>query len=304
MFLVILLYAIFGFTFTLGKIILTYASPFFSVGTRMIIGGIGLLGYIYLTKRIDCYPRKNDFYEYLQTTLFGIFIPYCLRAWALQYITTTKSALLFNFMPFFTAIFAYIFLRERMTILKAIGLFIGFFGMVPILLSHSSSEDILGSLGFISMPELATLGAVASFSYNFVIMQRLIRHKGCSPILINGLSMLCGGLLSFGTSFFETTWIKQNPLIFVGLLTLQIIFSNLICSNLQASLLRHYSSTFMSFASFLSPLFAAFYGWLLLGEHITWHFAVSFVVVLIGLGFYYFDEFGKHRHNKVPPVDV
>lgn len=305
MLLVILLYAVFGFTFTLGKIILTYAGAFFSVGARMVIGGTGLLSFIYFTKRIDCYPRKSDMYGYLQATLFGIFIPYCLRAWGLQYISTTKSALLFNFTPLFTAVFAYFFLRERMTVLKLIGLCIGFFGMVPVLISHSSTEDIFGGIGFISLPELATLGAVASFSYNFIVMQKLVKHRGCSPILINGISMLLGGLLSLtAAAITEPVWFKTKPLVFLGLMTTQIIFSNLICANLQATLLKYHSSTFMAFASFLSPLFAACYGWLLLGENITWHFAASFIVVLIGLGFYYFDEFGENKHKKIPPVDV
>lgn len=305
MLLVIFLYAVFGFTFTLGKIILTYAGAFFSVGARMVIGGTGLLSFIYFTKRIDCYPKKSDMYGYLQATMFGIFIPYCLRAWGLQYITTTKSALLFNFMPLFTAVFSYFFLREKMTILKIAGLCIGFFGMIPILISHSSTEDILGGIGFISLPELATLGAVASFSYNFIVMQKLVKHRGCSPILINGISMLLGGILSLSAAaVVEPIWIKTSPITFLGLMSLQILFSNLICANLQATLLKHYSSTFMAFASFLSPLFAAFYGSILLGEKITWHFAASFIVVLIGLTFYNFDEFGKNKHEKVPPVDV
>lgn len=305
MLLVILLYATFGFTFTLSKIIIGYAGAFFSVAARMLIAGTGLLGYIYFAKRIDCYPQRAHISGYLQATLFGIFIPYCLRSWALQYISTTKSALLFNFMPLFTAVFAYFFLKERMTWLKLTGLGIGFFGMIPVLLSQGVSENAVGSLGFISLPELATLGAVASFGYNFIVMQRLVKHHGCSPFLVNGIAMLLGGTLSLcAASIVEPVWIKQSPLTFIGLMTLQIIFSNIICANLQATLLKQYSSTFMAFANFLSPLFAACYGWLLFGEEITWHFAASFVVVFIGLCFYYFDEFGKHRHNKVPALDM
>lgn len=298
MLLILLLYALFGLTFTLGKITLSYAQPFFIVAARMLIGGSGLLSYIYLTKKIDCYPKKTDIRYYIQATLFGIFIPYCCRAWALQYISTGKSAFLFNLMPFFTALFSYLFLREKLNIYKIMGLIIGFTGMIPILITNTKLETSVGSWGFLSLPELITLVAVASFGYHFIVMQNLVKHRGCAPILANGISMLWGGLLSFGGSIlFETNWLKGNPKTFLLLLLLQILISNIICLNLQAWLLKHYSSTFMSFASFLSPLFASFYGWFLLGEKITSNFFLSLLIVITGLAIYYYGEFHKKTRN-------
>jgi drug/metabolite transporter (DMT)-like permease len=296
MFLIFVLYALFGFTFTLGKIILSYAQPFFIVAARMLIGGVGLMSYIYLTKKIDCYPRKTDVKFYIQATLFGILIPYCCRAWALQYISTGKSAFLFNLMPFFTALFAYIFLKEKLNRYKITGLIIGFTGMIPILITGSKLENSAGSWGFLSLPEVITLVAVASFGYHFIVMQNLVKHRGCAPILANGISMLWGGILAFsGSLLFESNWIKGDPKIFLILLFLQILISNIICLNLQAWLLTKYSSTFLSFASFLSPLFASFYGWLFLGEKITINFLLSLIIVITGLGTYYYGEFKQKR---------
>ena len=80
MFLVILLYSLFGFTFTLGKVTLFYARPFFIIASRMLIGGGGLLAYFYLNKHIRCSPRMKDWPYYTQVALFGIFRPYSLRA--------------------------------------------------------------------------------------------------------------------------------------------------------------------------------------------------------------------------------
>lgn len=292
MLLIFLLYALFGLTFTLGKVTLNYAQPFFIVSTRMLIGGVGLLSYIYLNKRIDCYPKKNDIWYYIKATLFGIYIPYCCRAWALQYISTAKSAFLFNLMPFFTALFAYIFLKEKLNFYKILGLSFGFLGMLPILMNNTRLENTVGGIGFLSWPELITLVAVASFAYHFIVMQDLVKHRGCAPILANGISMLWGGMLAFITSIYtENCWIKGNVTTFAFLLILQIIISNIICLNLQATLLKYYSTTFMSFASFLSPLFAAFYGWLFLGEKINPIFFLSLFIVIIGLSLYYYGEF-------------
>lgn len=296
MFLVILLYALFGFTFTLGKVMLFYARPFFIIACRMLIGGAGLLVYLYANKHIRCKPQMKDWPYYSQVALFGIFLPYSLRAWALQYITSTKAAFIFTLMPFFTALFAYFFHKEKLNFRKTTGLLIGFLGMVPTLFTTSSLENFAGSIALFSLPELATVAAVACFGYNLIALQNLVKHRGCPAVLANGISMMLGGFLAFNASMLvEPEWIIGSASIYVGLLALQILISNIICSNLQANLLHHYSPTFLAFAGFLTPLCAAFYGWFLLGEELYIHYFLSFFLVLIGLIIYYYDEMKKHK---------
>ena len=141
LFLVILLYALFGFTFTLGKIVLFYASPFFVVSTRMIIGGLALMAYLTWYHKVKCWPHRNDMWLYAQFIFFNICIFYGARSWALQSLTTSKAALLMNLSPFFTAIFAYFFLKEKVTVYKMLGLVIGFSGMIPVAIAKSSPEE-------------------------------------------------------------------------------------------------------------------------------------------------------------------
>lgn len=288
--LIIILYALFGFTFTLGKLTLSYATPFFIVATRMIIGGLGQIGYLYWRRRDECSPAKNDVWLYAQITFFGIVFFYCARSWALQELSTTKAALLFTLLPLFTALFAYIFEGERISWRKGLGLTIGFIGMIPMLLSRSSVEEVF-SLPLFSLAEFVMIASVASLSYSILVTRTLVKHRQCPPMLINGITMFMGGVISLqGALFFEDQWIIGDWKIFSLILGLQILISNILCANLQTHLLRKYSSTFMSFASFLSPLCAAFYGWLLLGETITLNFIISFGMIFVGLTLYYFDE--------------
>lgn len=172
MFLVILLYALFGFTFTLGKIMLYYARPFFIIACRMLIGGGGLLLYLYANKHIRCKPQMKDWPYYAQVALFGIFLPYSLRAWALQYISSTKAAFIFTLMPFFTALFAYFFHKEKLNFRKASGLLIGFLGMIPTLFATSSLENFAGSIAlfrFLKLPHWPQLPALDITSLLFKI---------------------------------------------------------------------------------------------------------------------------------------
>lgn len=287
MILVVLLYALFGFSFTLGKIILDYATPLFAVGSRMLIAGILLMVFTVAKHKISCYPRRQDWKYYIRLTFFSIFIPYTLRLWALQYVTTTKAALLFNVRPFFTALLVYLIMGIKLNKLQVLGLVIGFIGMIPILLTGTPLEDSIANVSFMSLPEFAIILAVASMSYGLIIVQKLVKERKCPPYLINAVSMFFGGFFALNTSLvFESNVIKAGILPLAGILGLQILISNIICANLQGHLLRRYSATFMSFASFLGPLFTSIYGVALFKEQITWHFFASFITVIAGLALY------------------
>jgi drug/metabolite transporter (DMT)-like permease len=115
--------------------------------------------------------------------------------------------------------------------------------------------------------------------------------------------MFCGGLLALITSWlFESSEaaIEVGHVgTFLLILAVVIIVSNLLCHNLYVTLLKTYSPTFLSFASFLSPLFAALYGWLFLSEPTPWTFWATAICVLTGLAIFYHDElYGSAPINK------
>lgn len=334
MILVLLLYAAFGLSFTIGKLLITYSEPFFAVGARMTIGGILLLGYMRFYKKEKFVIYRKNIKYYVQVTLLNIFLPYTLRLWAFkQHVSTVKASLLFNLSPFFTAFFAYIILRERLSIIKALGLMIGFVGMTPLLMYESPQEIVSGGFAFLSYAELAIIAAVAALSYSLILLQKLAKHKGSPAYFITGISMFFGGILSFVCSIiYETNFISlisnyvasivgmstlqlsitqlwndlYIPVLtgsewyFVYTLIFQVLLSNVICQNLRVELLKRYSSTFMSFASFLGPLFTGIYGWFIFNESITWHFFASLAIVLSGLAIYHYDD----NMQQSPPRDT
>lgn len=286
---VIILYTLFGSTFTLSKLLLFHTQPFCAVGLRMTLGGIILLGYVYLQYKTIPY-RKKDFIYYLQLTLFNVIIPYTLRLWSLQYISSIKAALLFNISPFLTAFFAYLMTSSRLSMRQVGGLLIGFIGMIPILLTGNGS-DFTPTGSFISLAELAALFSTASISYSLVVMQKLVKNNGCPVPLANGISMTCGGIITLILAFFfESPLIKTSGFLVGSYALLQALIINVICANWRTYLLKHYSSTFMAFASFLAPLSATLYGWFFFKESLSYNFAISFVIVLCGLGIFYSHE--------------
>ena len=291
MLLIILLYALFGSSFPMSKTLLGFADPIFYTGIRMFIAGSVLLTYQY------CYAHhhfkfnwKNVWY-YLQVVIFGIYLTYILRFVGLATLTSAKTAFLFNFMPFFSAFYSYFFFKEKLSRQQWAGLTIGFLGFVPILLSSSSAEKQLGEFFFISWPEFAVLLAVACQSYSWIVMRHLVREKSYAPSMINGMTMLTGGIAALITAyFFEGPQEMADPGAFLSLLALVILISNIICHNLYGYLLTKYTATFLAFAGFMGPLFSAFYGWLFLSEKIGWSFYLSTIIVFAGLFMFYKHE--------------
>jgi drug/metabolite transporter (DMT)-like permease len=148
------------------------------------------------------------------------------------------------------------------------------------------------------------MGAAAATVYGWIVLKDLVTHYGESPLLANGWSMLFGGLLSLGHSWLVEDWSpvpvsSYSPfLYYTGLM---VLTSNLICYNLYGYLLRRFTATFLSFAGFMTPLFAAAYGTYFLDETVSWSFAFSALVVFCGLGLFYIEELregGMHPVSK------
>jgi drug/metabolite transporter (DMT)-like permease len=257
----------------------------------MIPAGIILISYQLI--RHQKFPKfnKDELYLYAQIILLGIYAAYIFRFWGLKDLASSKTALLFNASPFFTALYSHFFFNEKMTLKQWAGLIIGFLGLIPILLTTSLTEQKIGEFFYISWPELAILVAVSLHSYGWIVVRKLVKHRDHSPAMINGITMLCGGILALITApLLEDAKPISDPGIFIGWLSYVIIISNIICYNLYGFLMKHYTATFLSFAGFLVPIFAGLFGWAFLNEQITWHFYASCTIVFFGLYLFYQDE--------------
>lgn len=295
MHLVFLLYALFGSVFTIGKFALECAQPFFIVGSRMTFAGILLLAFQFFRDRNSL---KIDGYIALRLGLlafFSIFLTNICEFWGLKYLTSGKTCLLYSFSPFISALLSYFVLSETLSRTKWIGLIAGFLGFIPILTTQSSEELAAGTFFIFSWPELAVIVAAAASVYGWILIRQLIKEKGMSPFSINGYSMLFGGIMSLAWSFLmeNASWTPLPVTNYVGFLESALallLISNFICYNLYGHLLKSYTATFMSFAGFTTPIFAALFGWFFLGETMPWQFWLSLTAVFLSLYIFHREE--------------
>lgn len=319
MFLIALLYMLFASSFTVGKIALAYATPLLLIGVRMMMAGTLLLGWqlahhgyrkLYTQSR----ERVGLLMQLILTHIFGAYV---LEFWGLQYLSSSKSALIYSLSPFITALFAYFLLGERLTSRKIAGLSLGFGGIVLLLLSGSVEELASGGVGFLSLAELAMVASVICSVYGWIVIKKLTHHHTYPLVSANGIAMFFGGVMSFVLSLMVDGWptiahdtahkvphvawvantfgsyLGADVALFLFWVLFLVIITNVICFNLYGWLLRHYSATLLSFFGFLCPLFTALFGILFLNEAITLVQCLSFAGVVAGLSVFYQDELKK-----------
>lgn len=286
MFYVLLLYALFASVFTIAKTALGVSQPFFLVGSRMLIAGLLLVGYQGLVKKEQFSYDRTTWLRILLLAVLSIYLTNVLEFWGLTYLTSFKACFIYSLSPFLSALFCYFLFNEKMNAKKWLGFVIGFAGFIPVLLTHSSAEEGAGQLFFFSWPELAVVGATVGSVYGWILLKQLVNEHNLPPLSANGFSMVIGGLIALFHSLCVETWdpipVTNFPIYLECTLAL-ILISNMVCYNLYGYLLKRYSAPFLSFAGLTTFLFASLFGWLFLGEVVTWPFFVGFPIVCVGL---------------------
>jgi drug/metabolite transporter (DMT)-like permease len=293
LFLVFFCFFIWSTCFTLGKTTLEFSPPIFLTGVRMLLAGLIILLFLALFRKKDLHIKRHQLFPLILFAISAVYLTNVFEFWGLQYLTAAKACFIYSLSPFLAALFSYFQFKERITAKKLMGLSIGFIGFIPVLLHQSGAEQLLGGFSFLSWAEIALIIATVTSVYGWILLRRLGKDEGMSPLMTNGTSMLLGGLFALIHSFFSEGWnpapISNYPGFFQGVL-LMIVISNLVCYNLYGWLLKRFTATFLSFAGLTTPLFAAFFGWLVLRETVSWTFFISVGIISCGLWLVYAEE--------------
>ena len=282
--------------FLFGKVILDFASPLLVVGLRTLLGGlIAIVLYFFNQERRSRLSRFtiNDYFLIILFGFFYVFLKTSLSFWGMQYMSSGKAAFIFNLSPFVSAFFSYLFFNELMTQKKWIGITIGFIGVTMTLMHRSScGMEAGGFCTFISLAEASIIGAVIANSLGIVIARYLSRERKVPVFFFNSISLISSSMMSFaGMAYLGESWmITTDKIYFFTSLLVAISVLSIVALHIKIVLLKKYSTTMMEFTSFVMPLSATILGYLFLNEDVTWHFAISFVVVIMGLYIFYQEE--------------
>ena len=287
-----LLHGLGHLTFPIGKQLVAYADPIFTVGVRMLLAGLLLLGGLLLKGFQSIKISSTEAISLFILSLFSIYFNNLCEYLSLKYLSTAKTCFFYSMSPcvcvLISCLLSFIFLKEKMTIIKWLGVGVAIVGFLPVLMIQNGQEAPFKIDALFSWPSIAAVAGSFCGVYGWILMRLLLKAQHMCLVKINGYSMLFGGLLALITSFF----IEQGPLQqwanleckpYFGWMILIILVSNILCSNLYGYLLKRFSETLISFFDLLSPLFASINAYLFHSEPFHPIILLSTAVVSFGL---------------------
>lgn len=270
----VLLAAIWGSSFLFTRVAVVEFGALPTAAVRVAVAALFLLPLL-LWRGLG--PQLRQHWKPL--TVIGLLnsgIPFALFAFALLSITTGLSAILNATVPLFGALVAWLWLRDRPTGSRMLGLAIGFVGVA--LLAWDKASFRPGASGIApAWAVLACLGATICYA---VAASATKRHLSGLPPLVTATGSQIGATLGLSLPALWL-WPEQMPgtqswlsLIAVGVLCTGVAYVIYFRLIEQAGPARALAVTFVV------PVFAIVYGALFLGEAVTsWMLLCGAVIV-------------------------
>ena len=270
----IILAAIWGSSFIYMRILAPVLGAIPTANLRVLIAGIVLTLYLRAIK-FDSNWKKNGL-QYLLIGLLGSGIPFSLFSYAALNIPASYEVILNSTAPMFGALFAWIWLGEKMTLLKIVGLVLAAVGCGIVV--NIGAANITRPFIF---SVLACLLAAICYGLTGIYVKKCT--KNLKPKAIAGGSQLMVGLMMIPFSLLQKPNLNHltNPKILFCVLALALICSA-IAYLLYYQLLADVGPTKALTVTFLMPIFGIFWGAIFLHEMITFQMICGTIIILIG----------------------
>ena len=268
----------------LGKIIVRSIHPF-QLGTITLgTGFIGLFIFLIATKRIRKLAKLSlrDTFSSLGLGIFGFFFYQILAFSALARIPASMNAVLVSTNVVFIAILATLILKERITLIRIIGIAFALFGAVLVTFNKGFSfGEGAGSIDLLGCA--FSILAALSFALYAIFGKRILTNN--DPLIIAGIALFSGAalltILTASTVGFSgiaaAGWRTISLMVFLGLTMIGIAYP------LWFTCLKRLPASHVSIYIYLTPIFAIILSLIILNERFSWLFWVGGVLILGGI---------------------
>ncbi len=280
---------IWGSAFAAIRIAIETVGPLWMVVGRLIVASV-LLGLILLVcgwARIGpralvtaAFPSPPGWAGLKAYVLVGIpftGIPFFFYAKAGETLSSAVLAICNGGVPLFTAVFAHLLLTgERLTVRRGIGVALGFAGLAVLVapsLAGGASANLIGLA-------LAIVGAALYSGGNITTR----RAPPVSPVVSSLIITVSGAIfiLPFAIAFEPFPAAPTLPAL-LGVLYLGA-GPTAIGTILYVILIKRAGAVFVAFATYMTPLWAAFLGVTFLGEPLLITTVAALALILAGVG--------------------
>jgi len=276
----ILLGVIWGSSFLFIKVGVAELHPLYVTLGRVLAGALTLLVVIAATR--ERLPRDLRLWGHLTVTgVVGTAMPFTLFGYGEERVSSSLAGIWNATTALLVLPLAvYLFRTERMTAHRAVGLLIGFVGVLVVL----GVWEGLGGAQFTG--QLMCIAAAACYALAIPYTKRYISDRRES-----GLALAAGQLITATVTLAIVAPLTVGAPTPIGDLSGKAIASILTLGAIGTGLafvlnmrnIKIVGATTASMVTYLIPVFAVILGVLALDEHITWHQPVGALVVLVGV---------------------
>ena len=261
--------------FAVAKLAIADCPPLLLLTTRFLLAGVLMLGLAAITG-VSLKMSRRDLILFAALGIANQAAYLGIGYVGLETVSSGLSALVISANPVLTAVLAAIFLDERMTWRKAVGLLLGIAGVAFVVQGRlvSGAEHFDGIV--------YTLIALVSLVIGTILFKKFAPSGGLW--VGNGVQSLSAGIVLLPFAFATEsigdvvpTWRLLAAMAFLVLLV--SVFAYL----LWFHLLRVSGATAASSYHFLMPPLGMLFGWLLLGEHVSPTDMIGIVPVALGI---------------------
>lgn len=249
-------------------------------GLRFTIAGLLVLmfcklvnGHSLKVKKI----KKNELFLVLLVCLFQTILQYVFFYIGLSNTTGVIGSILTSASTFMTVIIShYVYENDKLNISKLMGTFLGFIGVLIVILNGSN-----GNLNFKFLGEGFMLLAALCSALGAVVSKKAAQN--IDPVVLTGFQLFLGGLFLVITSI--SFGAQLNSVSYRGIaLLLYLAFLSATAFSIWTYLLKNNKVSEVSIYNFSVPIFGSILSSLFLGEGIfSIRIFISLVFVSIGI---------------------
>ena len=278
--LLIFLSAIWGSSFFAIKISVETFNPSSVASLRLIIAAFILFSY-YKIKKLKFNPNLKILTIILIIAFLGNFLPFYLISWSEQFIQSNTAGLLMSIGPFFALTLSHFMTKDdKFTYKKLISIIIGFIGVLFIF-GFNSINNLMDNNFNLIVPKLTVILAVLGYVTSSIFAYNL---KNIETITLTTFVTIFAAIISIPFMLFSEYNNSKIPslesilsIIYLGVFPTAIAF-----------LIRFYIITkagpiYLSYVSYLIPIFAILWGYVFLNEFVTINALTGLLFILIGL---------------------
>ena len=242
---------------------------------RVFIAFLFLLPFV-LYKKLPLPRGKKNWMWLSLSALLNTALPFSLINAGQEYITSGMSALMIGFGPFITLLLAHYFTHdEKISKYKIYSVALGFIGLILLL-----GDNFLAS----NISELKGQFLVLIASLSYALSSLLVRKISGVPYLMLSFSMFAVSALVLTPIVIYLYWGQSLE---VNQSTLAILYLGIlptaVASIYRVKMVQEVGVQFMSQVSYLIPIFALIWAWLVLDEIPKAITLAALAIVLFGL---------------------